>query len=70
MAGRAIDDFETVAIHIRIDISSSDFPQYSVHSNYPGVWSEQGDDSDIVIRIIPVCNGLHSHMRAAGCVPD
>jgi predicted acyl esterase len=26
---------------IRIDISSSDFPQYSVHSNYPGVWSEQ-----------------------------
>ena len=26
---------------IRVDISSSDFPQYSVHSNYPGVWSEQ-----------------------------
>ena len=25
---------------IRVDISSSDFPQYSVHSNYPGVWSE------------------------------
>ena len=26
---------------IRVDISSSDFPQYSIHSNYPGVWSEQ-----------------------------
>ncbi|WP_408072606.1 CocE/NonD family hydrolase [Butyrivibrio sp. JL13D10] len=26
---------------IRLDISSSDFPQYSVHSNYPGVWSAQ-----------------------------
>ena len=25
---------------LRVDISSSDFPQYSVHSNYPGVWSE------------------------------
>ena len=41
MAGRAIDDFEATAILIRIDISSSDFPQYSVHSNYPGVWSKQ-----------------------------
>lgn len=26
---------------IRVDISSSDFPQYSIHSNHPGVWSEQ-----------------------------
>jgi hypothetical protein len=26
---------------IRLDISSSDFPQYSVHSNYAGVWSAQ-----------------------------
>ena len=26
---------------IRLDVSSSDFPQYSVHSNYPGVWSTQ-----------------------------
>lgn len=24
---------------LRVDISSSDFPQYAVHSNYPGVWS-------------------------------
>ena len=26
---------------IRVDITSSDFPQYSIHSNYPGVWSKQ-----------------------------
>lgn len=26
---------------LRLDISSSDFPQYAVHSNYPGVWSQQ-----------------------------
>jgi len=26
---------------IRIDISSSDFPQYAIHTNYPGVWSLQ-----------------------------
>ena len=26
---------------IRVDISSSDFPQYAAHSNYPGVWSLQ-----------------------------
>lgn len=26
---------------LRIDISSSDFPQYHVHSNYAGVWSLQ-----------------------------
>lgn len=26
---------------IRVDISSSDFPQYAVHSNYPGIWSLQ-----------------------------
>ncbi len=26
---------------IRIDISSSDFPQYSIHSNYAGVWAMQ-----------------------------
>ncbi|MCD8230317.1 MAG: CocE/NonD family hydrolase [Clostridiales bacterium] len=26
---------------IRVDISSSDFPQYSIHSNYAGVWSKQ-----------------------------
>lgn len=26
---------------IRIDIQSSDFPQYAIHSNMPGIWSEQ-----------------------------
>lgn len=26
---------------LRLDISSSDFPQYAVHSNFPGIWSEQ-----------------------------
>lgn len=26
---------------LRIDISSSDFPQYNVHSNYAGIWSMQ-----------------------------
>lgn len=26
---------------IRVDITSSDFPQYSIHSNNPGVWSLQ-----------------------------
>lgn len=28
---------------IRVDISSSDFPQYSVHPNKAGVWSEIGE---------------------------
>ncbi len=26
---------------LRLDVSSSDFPQYAVHSNYPGVWALQ-----------------------------
>ena len=26
---------------MRLDISSSDFPQYAAHTNYPGIWSEQ-----------------------------
>lgn len=26
---------------LRIDVTSSDFPQYAVHSNFAGVWSEQ-----------------------------
>jgi predicted acyl esterase len=26
---------------LRIDITSTNFPEYSIHSNYPGVWSEQ-----------------------------
>ena len=27
---------------VRLDITSSDFPQYAAHSNYPGVWARQG----------------------------
>jgi len=30
-----------VGSRLRIDISSSDFPQYAVHTNYAGVWSLQ-----------------------------
>lgn len=26
---------------LRLDVSSSDFPQYAIHSNYAGLWSEQ-----------------------------
>lgn len=26
---------------LRLDISSSDFPQYAIHSNYAGIWSDQ-----------------------------
>ena len=27
---------------LRVDISSSDFPQYNIHSNFAGIWSLQG----------------------------
>ena len=27
---------------LRIDIKSSNFPEYAVHSNYAGVWALQG----------------------------
>ncbi len=52
---------------LRLDISSSDFPQYCAHSNYPGVWALQdrtkkavqtiysGKDMPSVLNI-PVCN--------------
>ena len=30
-----------IGSRIRIDISSSDFPQYAIHSNYPGPFAEQ-----------------------------
>jgi len=26
---------------LRVDITSSDFPEYNIHSNYPGIWSCQ-----------------------------
>ena len=39
---------------LRLDISSSDFPQYAVHSNYAGIWSDQ-DKSRIAHQVI--CTG-------------
>lgn len=39
---------------LRLDISSSDFPQYAVHSNYAGIWSDQ-KKSRIAHQII--CTG-------------
>lgn len=33
---------------IRVDISSSDFPQYAVHTNYPGLWSLQKETKKAV----------------------
>ncbi len=39
---------------LRLDISSSDFPQYAAHSNYAGIWSEQ-EKSRIAHQII--CTG-------------
>ena len=29
---------------IRVDVSSSDFPQYHVHSNQKGLWSEKTEN--------------------------
>ncbi len=40
---------------LRLDISSSDFPQYALHSNYSGVWSRQ-------IR----CRTAHQRIFAGG----
>jgi len=31
---------------IRIDITSSDFPQYAVHSNYAGCWALAAESRD------------------------
>ncbi len=51
---------------IRLDVTSSDFPQYTAHSNYPGVWSRQaaaqkavqtiffGDGADSALVSFPV----------------
>ena len=36
---------------IRIDISSSDFPQYAIHSNYKGIWSTH-DKTKIANQIL------------------
>lgn len=39
---------------LRLDISSSDFPQYAAHSNYAGIWSDQ-EKSRIARQVI--CTG-------------
>lgn len=36
---------------LRIDISSSDFPQYNIHSNYAGVWALQDKAQKAVQKI-------------------
>ena len=36
---------------LRIDIQSSDFPQYSIHPNLPGVWAEQKENRKALQRI-------------------
>jgi len=46
-----IDWFVAKGNRIRVDISSSDFPQYAVHSNYPGIWSEQKETKKAVQTI-------------------
>ena len=36
---------------IRIDFTSSDFPQYSVHSNYAGCWAEQKNIRPALLQV-------------------
>ncbi|MDE5910130.1 MAG: CocE/NonD family hydrolase [Lachnospiraceae bacterium] len=36
---------------LRVDISSSDFPQYAVHTNYPGEWAIQKHAKKAIQRI-------------------
>ncbi|MDO4284148.1 MAG: CocE/NonD family hydrolase [Eubacteriales bacterium] len=43
---------------LRLDISSSDFPQYSIHSNYAGLWSKQ--DKSRTAKQTIYCNGAGS----------
>ncbi len=46
---------------LRLDISSSDFPQYSVHTNYMGIWSHQ-DKCRIAHQTI-YCGGENSYVE-------
>ena len=46
---------------IRVDVSSSDFPQYHVHSNQKGLWSEKTENK-IAHQTI------HMGGEAASCV--
>ena len=43
---------------IRVDITSSDFPQYSVHSNFAGVWAEQKQQKKAAQTVC--CGGGHA----------
>lgn len=43
---------------IRVDISSSDFPQYSIHSNYAGIWSRQ-EKTRVAHQVIH-CGGTYA----------
>lgn len=47
---------------IRIDISSSDFPQYSIHSNTKGIWSLQ-KESKIAHQIIYAGTAKESYVE-------
>ena len=37
---------------LRIDIQPSDFPQYAIHSNLPGIWSEHTEQKIACHRIV------------------
>lgn len=62
---------------IRVDVSSSDFPQYSVHTNYPGIWAFQknvksskqtiyyGKEQESCV-IIPVMNNDRNYKQNSG----
>lgn len=46
-----------VGSRIRVDVSSSDFPQYAAHTNYPGVWSRQ-----------ETCRKAHQTLHQGSCL--
>ena len=47
---------------IRVDISSSDFPQYAIHSNFAGKWEEQTRER-IAHQIIYVGGSQSSYLE-------
>ena len=42
---------------LRLDVSSSDFPQYAAHSNYAGVWADQAETRVAHQTIFTGCPG-------------
>ena len=42
---------------LRLDVSSSDFPQYAAHSNYAGVWADQAETRVAHQTIFTGCAG-------------